>query len=55
MPLSTLFQLYRSGQILLEEETGGAGKTTDLSHLSHNVVHLALIKIRTHNISGDKH
>jgi hypothetical protein len=22
--------------------------------LSHNVVHLALIEIRTHNISGDK-
>jgi hypothetical protein len=23
--------------------------------LSHNVVHLALIEIRTHNISGDRH
>jgi hypothetical protein len=23
--------------------------------LSHNVVHLALMEIRTHNISGDRH
>jgi hypothetical protein len=23
--------------------------------LSHNVVHLTLIEIRTHNISGDRH
>jgi hypothetical protein len=32
-------------------------QTTDLSQvtLSHNVVHLALIKIRTCNISGDRH
>jgi hypothetical protein len=28
----------------------GGGQT-----LSHNVVHLALIEIRTHNISGDKY
>jgi hypothetical protein len=31
------------------EETGGPGET-----LSH-IVHLALIEIRTHNISGDRH
>jgi hypothetical protein len=26
-----------------------------LTNLSHNVVHLALTQIRTHNVSGDKH
>ena len=35
-------------------------KSTDLSQvtdklLSHNIVHLALIEIRTHNINGDMH
>ena len=42
--------------VLLVEETE---KTIDLSHvtdkLSHNVVQFALIEIRTHNISGDRH
>jgi len=31
----------------MEEESGGT--------LAHNVVHLGLIEIRTHNISGDRH
>jgi hypothetical protein len=39
---------------------GDMEKTTDLSQvtdktLSHSVVHLALIEIRTHNISGYIH
>jgi hypothetical protein len=34
--------------VSLVEETGG-------QTLSHNVVHLALIEIQTHNISGDRH
>jgi hypothetical protein len=38
--------------VLLVEETGGLG---DWQTLSHNVAHLALIEIRTHNISGDRH
>jgi len=46
--------------VLLVEETGGAGENHRhvASHwqtLSHNVVHLALIEIRTHNISGGKY
>ena len=45
---------------LLVEETGGPRENHRpvASHwqtLLHNVVHLALIKIRTHNISGDRH
>ena len=46
--------------VLLAEETEGPGETHRpvASHwqiVSHNVVHLALIEIRTHNISGDRH
>ena len=45
---------------LLVEKTVGLGENHRLvaSHwqtLSHNVVHLALIEIRTHNINGDRH
>ena len=47
------------GSVLLVEETEGPGENHRpvASHgqtLSHNVVHLALIEIRTHNISGDR-
>jgi hypothetical protein len=50
--------LWRS--VLLVEETGGPEENHRpvASHwqtLSHNIVHLVLIEIRTHNISGDKH
>jgi hypothetical protein len=46
--------------VLLVEETGGSGENHRpvASHwqtISHNVVHLALIEIRTQNISGDRH
>ena len=46
--------------VLLLEETGGPRENHRpvASHwqtLSHNVVHLDLIEIRTHNISGDRH
>jgi hypothetical protein len=45
--------------VLLVEETEGLGENHQLvaSHrqtFSHNVVYLALIEIRTHNISGDR-
>ena len=50
--------LWRS--VLLVEETGEPRENNQtvkshLQTLSHNVIHLALIKIRTHNISGDRH
>ena len=46
--------------VFLVKETGGPGENHRpfASHwqtLSHNVIHLTLIKIRTHNISGDRH
>ena len=42
--------------VLLVEETEWQEKTTDLSDVTDKryVVHLALIEIRTHNISGDR-
>jgi hypothetical protein len=45
--------------VLLVEETGAPGEnhwpvTSHWKTLSYNVVHLALIKFRTHNISGDR-
>ena len=56
-PLSTLFQLYRGGQFYCWRKPEDQEKTADLSQvtdkLSHNVVHLALIEIQIHNISGD--
>ena len=46
--------------VLLVEETGGPREnhqpvTSQWQTLSYNVVHLALIEIQTHNISGDRH
>ena len=46
--------------VLLVEETGEPGENhrpvaSHCQTLSHNVVQLALIEIRTHNISGDRH
>ena len=50
MPLSIIFQLYRGGQFNLWRKSEDPVKTTD-----HNVVHLALTEIRTHDIGGDMH
>jgi hypothetical protein len=58
-PLSIIFQLYRGGQCYWCRNLGpGENHRLVANHwqtLSHNVVHLALIEIRTHNISGDRH
>jgi hypothetical protein len=45
--------------VLLVDETGGPGKnhrpiTSHWQSVSHNVIHLSLIEIRTHDISGDR-
>jgi hypothetical protein len=56
--LVQIYRLFAISQFLLVEETGAPRENNQTveSHLQtllHNVIHLALIKIRTHNISGD--
>ena len=45
--------------VLLVEETGVSREnkpvTSHRQTLSHNAVHLAMSRIQTHNISGDRH
>ena len=59
-PLSTIVQLYQWRSVLLVEETGVPGEnqrlvTSNWQTRSHNVLHLALIEVRTHSISGWLH
>ena len=63
MVLNTTFNnisviLWRS--VVLVKETGGPGENhrpvaSHWQSLSHNVVHVALIEILTHNVSDDRH
>jgi hypothetical protein len=56
-PLSKDISVILWRSVLFVEETGENHRSV-ASHwqtLSHTVVHLALIEIRTHNISGDRH
>jgi hypothetical protein len=57
MEFNTIFQLYRGGQFYWWMKMEDTEKTTDLLQVTdkHNVVHLTLIIIQTHNISGDRH
>ena len=46
---------FNNMPVLLVEEIGGPGESSHCQTLSHNVVHFAQMKNRTHNISGDRH
>ena len=58
-PLSTIFKLYHGCQFYWRETRGSGENHQPIvmywQPLSHSVVHITLIEIRTHNISGDKH
>jgi hypothetical protein len=51
-----IFQLYRGGQFYWWRKLEDPQKITDLSQVTDKLYHIiALIEIRTHSISGDRH